>query len=156
MKLSPHVTRAEFEHSPTAVKHGISNEMSLEQIERAKLVCVNCFEPIRAYLKKPIKVNSGFRSLLLNKKIGGSKTSQHCKGEALDLDLHDRNLFNWIIDNDPFASRYKLTTYSESRGMPNPFNDVKVDMSGVDLSFMKDSTPAPTPEMSAGGIIIAK
>lgn len=102
MKLSPHVTRAEFEHSPTALKHGISNEMSLEQIERAKLVCVNCFEPIRAYLKKPIKVNSGFRSLLLNKKIGGSKTSQHCKGEALDLDLHDRNLFNWIIDNVDF------------------------------------------------------
>jgi zinc D-Ala-D-Ala carboxypeptidase len=102
MKLSDHVTRAEFEHSPTAVKHGISNEMSLEQIERAKLVCVNCFEPIRAYLKKPIKVNSGFRSLLLNKKIGGSKTSQHCKGEALDLDLHDRKLFNWIIDNVEF------------------------------------------------------
>jgi D-alanyl-D-alanine dipeptidase len=102
MNLSSHVSRAEFEFSPTAVKHGISNEMSLEQIERAKLVCVNCFEPIRAYLKKPIKVNSGFRSLLLNKKIGGSKTSQHCKGEALDLDLHDRNLFNWIIDNVDF------------------------------------------------------
>ena len=102
MKLSDHVSRAEFEYSPTAVKHGISNEMSLEQIERAKLVCVNCFEPIRAYLKNPIKVNSGFRSLLLNKKIGGSKTSQHCKGEALDLDLHDRNLFNWIIDNVDF------------------------------------------------------
>lgn len=102
MNLSPHVTLAEFENSPTAVKHGISNKMSAEQIEKAKLVCVNCFEPIRAYLKKPIKVNSGFRSLLLNKKIGGSKTSQHCKGEALDLDLHDRKLFNWIIDNVQF------------------------------------------------------
>jgi hypothetical protein len=102
MNLSPHVTRAEFENSPTAVKHGISNEMNSQQIESAKLVCVNCFEPIRAYLKKPIRVNSGFRSLLLNKKIGGSKTSQHCKGEALDLDLHDRKLFNWIIDNVQF------------------------------------------------------
>lgn len=102
MNLSPHVTLAEFENSPTAVKHGISNKMNAEQIERAKLVCVNCFEPIRAYLKKPIRVNSGFRSLLLNKKIGGSKTSQHCKGEALDLDLHDRKLFNWIIDNVQF------------------------------------------------------
>jgi zinc D-Ala-D-Ala carboxypeptidase len=102
MNLSPHVTRAEFENSPTAVKHGISNEMNAQQIESAKLVCVNCFEPIRAYLKKPIRVNSGFRSLLLNKKIGGSKTSQHCKGEALDLDLHDRKLFNWIIDNVKF------------------------------------------------------
>ncbi len=115
MKLSDHVTRAEFEHSPTAVKHGISNEMSLEQIERAKLVCVNCFEPIRAYLKKPIRVNSGFRSLLLNKKIGGSKTSQHCKGEALDLDLHDRNLFNWIIDNVDFDQLiYEFGTDTEA------------------------------------------
>lgn len=102
MNLSPHVTLVEFENSPTAVKHGISNKMNAEQIERAKLVCINCFEPIRAYLKKPIRVNSGFRSLLLNKKIGGSKTSQHCKGEALDLDLHDRKLFNWIIDNVQF------------------------------------------------------
>lgn len=102
MNLSPHVTLAEFENSPTAVKHGISNKMNAQQIEKAKLVCVNCFEPIRAYLKKPIRVNSGFRSLLLNKKIGGSKTSQHCKGEALDLDLHDRKLFNWIIDNVQF------------------------------------------------------
>lgn len=102
MNLSPHITLAEFENSPTAVKHGISNKMNAEQIEKAKLVCVNCFEPIRAYLKKPIRVNSGFRSLLLNKKIGGSKTSQHCKGEALDLDLHDRKLFNWIIDNVNF------------------------------------------------------
>ena len=102
MNLSPHITLAEFENSPTAVKHGISNKMNAEQIEKAKLVCVNCFEPIRAYLKKPIRVNSGFRSMLLNKKIGGSKTSQHCKGEALDLDLHDRKLFNWIIDNVNF------------------------------------------------------
>jgi zinc D-Ala-D-Ala carboxypeptidase len=115
MNLSPHVTRAEFEHSPTAVKHGISNVMSLEQIERAKLVCVNCFEPIRAYLKKPIKVNSGFRSLVLNKKIGGSKTSQHCKGEALDLDLHDRKLFNWIIDNVDFDQLiYEFGTDTEA------------------------------------------
>jgi hypothetical protein len=115
MKLSDHVSRAEFEHSPTALKHGISNEMSLEQIERAKLVCVNCFEPIRAYLKKPIKVNSGFRSLLLNKKIGGSKTSQHCKGEALDLNLHDRKLFNWIIDNVEFDQLiYEFGTDTEA------------------------------------------
>lgn len=57
---------------------------------------------------------------------------------------------NWIIDNDPFAKRYKLTTYSESLGMPNPFNDIKVDMSGIDLSFMRST------ETSDSGIIIAQ
>lgn len=116
MNLSPHVTRAEFEYSPTAVKLGISNSMNAEQIEKAKLVCANCFEPIRAHLKKPIKVNSGFRSLALNKKIrGSSKTSQHLKGEALDLDLHDRKLFNWIIDNLDFDQLiYEFGTDTEA------------------------------------------
>jgi len=47
---------------------------------------------------------------------------------------------NWIIDNDPFASRYKLTTYSESRGMPNPFDKITVDFSGLDLSQVKTRT----------------
>ena len=126
MNLSPHVTLAEFENSPTAVKHGISNKMNAEQIEKAKLVCVNCFEPIRAYLKKPIRVNSGFRSLLLNKKIGGSKTSQHCKGEALDLDLHDRKLFNWIIDNVNFDQLiYELWTDKESDFFHISYSPVK-------------------------------
>lgn len=59
---------------------------------------------------------------------------------------------NWIIDNDPFAKRYKLTTYSESVGMANPFNDIRVDMSGVDLSFMKDE--ASPVKVSEGGIIL--
>lgn len=45
---------------------------------------------------------------------------------------------NWIIDRDPFASRYKLTTYSESLGMTDPFNEISVDMSGLDLSFLKE------------------
>lgn len=61
---------------------------------------------------------------------------------------------NWIIDNDPFASRYKLTTYSESRGISNPFNEVRVDMSGVDLSFLRQNKPEPT--VTEGGIILAK
>jgi len=61
MKLSDHVSLREFEYSPTAVKLGIVNKMNAEQIEKAKLVCANCFEPIRAKVKKPIRVNSGFR-----------------------------------------------------------------------------------------------
>ena len=99
MNLSAHVTLAEFERSEAAIKHGIANKMNEFEIQRAKELCENVFEPIRAYLNKPIKINSGFRSAAVNKRIGGAKTSQHVLGEAMDLDLHDRELFEWIIDN---------------------------------------------------------
>ena len=102
MNLSKHVTRSEFERSETAINRGIDNSMNDFEIERAKLVCENCFEPIRAKVGAPIRINSGFRSGALNRAIGGATTSQHSLGEAIDLDLHDRGLFEWIIDNVEF------------------------------------------------------
>lgn len=102
MNLSKHVTRSEFERSETAINRGIDNSMNEWEIERAKLVCENCFEPIREHLGQPIKINSGFRSGALNRAIGGATTSQHSLGEAIDLDLHDRDLFEWVIDNVEF------------------------------------------------------
>ena len=103
MNLSKHVTRSEFERSETAINRGIDNSMNEWEIERAKLVCENCFEPIRAKVGAPIRINSGFRSAALNRAIkGSSTTSQHSLGEAIDLDLHDRDLFEWVIDNVEF------------------------------------------------------
>lgn len=103
MNLSKHVTRSEFERSETAINRGINNSMNEFEIERAKLLCENCFEPIRTKVGAPIRINSGFRSAALNRAIkGSSTTSQHSLGEAMDLDLHDRDLFEWIIDNVEF------------------------------------------------------
>jgi hypothetical protein len=76
--------------------------MNESETAKAKLLCEKVFEPIRKKVGKPIKINSGFRSTLLNKVIGGAKSSQHCKGEAMDLDLHDKDLFVWIIENLDF------------------------------------------------------
>jgi hypothetical protein len=76
--------------------------MNESETAKAKLLCEKVFEPIRKKVCKPIKINSGFRSTLLNKVIGGAKSSQHCKGEAMDLDLHDKDLFVWIIENLDF------------------------------------------------------
>ena len=88
MKLSKHLSRAEFEFSPTAVRRGIANVMNEKQLASSILLAENVFEPLRAFRGAPIKVNSGFRSLALNQAIGGSsRTSQHMKGEALDLPL---------------------------------------------------------------------
>ena len=102
MYLSKHVTIEEFERSETAIKHGINNTMGLTEKDASKRLCENVFEPIRAHLGKPIRINSGFRSVRVNSRIGGAISSQHCKGEAMDLDLHDRVLFEWIIDNINF------------------------------------------------------
>ena len=98
MKLSENVTIAEFEVTST----GLANKMNAVQIEAAKLLCEKVFQPLRKHVGKPIKINSGFRSLAVNKAVKGSSTSQHCKGEAMDLDLHDKALFIWIIDNIDF------------------------------------------------------
>jgi hypothetical protein len=99
MQLSKHLSKAEFERSDAATNYGINNSMNSGQLAKAMALAINCFEPIREHLGKPIRVNSGYRSTAVNKRIGGALTSQHSLGEAIDLDLHDRDLFEWIIDN---------------------------------------------------------
>ena len=101
MNLSKHVTLKEFQASGLATLRNINNEMNESQIASAKLLCENVFEPLRLYLNTPIKINSGYRSGQLNKKIGGSTTSQHCKGEAMDLQIGAKG-FNFIKDRLDF------------------------------------------------------
>lgn len=101
MNLSKHVTLAEFQDSSTATTHGINNKMNESQIASAKLLCENVFEPLRIYLNTPIKISSGFRSVQLNKMIKGSSTSQHTKGEAMDLQIGSKG-FHFIKDKLDF------------------------------------------------------
>ena len=102
MNLSRHVTIQEFSYSPTAIKKGINNVMNATQVQNAIQLCENVFEPIRKYLNAPIKISSGFRCEQLNKLIGGASGSQHSKGEAFDLELTNRKLFDWILKNVEF------------------------------------------------------
>ena len=98
MKLSEHLTRAEFEYSDTAISKGISNAMTDQHLKNAINLAVNIFEPIRKFRGKPIKINSGYRSSALNRAVGGSKSSQHCTGEAIDIPL-TADEFNFIKNN---------------------------------------------------------
>lgn len=102
MNLSEHVTIEEFCYSPTAIKKGIRNTMSLSETKKAIDLCVNVFEPIRKHVGKAVEMTSGFRCKQLNKLIGGASGSQHEKAEAFDLKLTDRELFDWIIKNVEF------------------------------------------------------
>ena len=84
--ISKHLSYKEGIRSNTATRLGIENKPNEEQLENMKLLAEKVFEPLREEVGGPIKVNSFFRSPDLNKAIGGSKTSQHCKGQAIDID----------------------------------------------------------------------
>lgn len=99
--LSEHLSVHEFEFSQTAVRHGFSNAMIPEHKANAIALANNIFEPVRKHRGTPIKVSSGYRSIELNKRIGGSKTSQHMKGEAVDLPLTNSEAV-WIMKNLDF------------------------------------------------------
>lgn len=85
MKISKHITYDEATLSPTAIRNGISNQPNEEQLHNMQQVAENLFEPLRKLYGKPIKINSFFRSDKLNKLVGGSKSSQHTKGQAIDI-----------------------------------------------------------------------
>lgn len=102
--ISKNISFREATYSPTAIRLGIDNTPNDEQLKRMKLVSERCFEPMRTWYGKPIKINSFFRSEKLNTAIGGSDSSQHCLGEAIDIDVDKDNLklFNWILQNLEF------------------------------------------------------
>ena len=108
MKLTKNLSLAEVTKSATAIRMGIANTPSATHLIALKEVSKNIFQPCREHFGKPLAVTSGYRSEALNEAIGGSKTSQHSKGEALDLDadvfggFSNAELFNYIKDHLDF------------------------------------------------------
>ena len=84
--ISKHISYKEGVYSTTALRRNIENKPNEEQLANMKLIGEKIFEPLRKYVGGPIKINSFFRGADLNKAIGGSTTSQHCKGQAMDID----------------------------------------------------------------------
>lgn len=101
--ISKHVSLKEATTSQTATRLGIYNTPDEQTIERMKIVAEKCFEPIRAWYGKPLTVSSFYRCPELNKAVKGSKTSQHVKGEAIDIDTGSRaenkKLLEWAKAN---------------------------------------------------------
>ena len=103
MVLSKHVSYKEGVYSITALRLGLKNDPSKEHLENMKLISEKVFEPLRTYVGSPIKINSFYRGPELNKAIGGSRKSQHCHGQAMDIDdtfgvMSNSTMFNWIQD----------------------------------------------------------
>lgn len=85
-RISKNISYKESIHSQTAKRKGIENTPNEEQLASMFTIAEMIFQPLRAWVGGPIKINSFFRSPELNSAIGGSKSSQHCKGQAMDLD----------------------------------------------------------------------
>ena len=104
MQLSKNLALAEVTRSDMAKRKGINNMPSKEHIENFKLLAEKVFEPIREHFKVPIHISSGYRSKALNTAIKGSLSSQHCSGEAIDIDMDGTSItnaqvFNFIKEN---------------------------------------------------------
>lgn len=108
MKLSKNLSLKEMTKSWTALRKGIDNTPTPEHIENMKVLAEKIFQPIREYFGVPIHISSGYRSEALNNAIGGSKTSQHSKGQAIDIDRDghsqpdNSDLFIFVKDNLDF------------------------------------------------------
>ena len=104
MKLSKNFTMAEFTKSQTAERKGIDNTPQGEHLEAAKALFENVVQKVRDHFGVTT-INSGYRSPELNSAVGGSATSQHCHGEAADIEVPgvaNSDLANWIVDNTDF------------------------------------------------------
>jgi zinc D-Ala-D-Ala carboxypeptidase len=106
MKLSKNVSLAEFCHSDTAKRRGIDNTIKdPAHLASAKLLCEKVFQPIREHFGVPIYISSGYRSAALNRAVKGSRSSQHCRGEAFDLDadrwgkITNKEIFDYIREH---------------------------------------------------------
>jgi hypothetical protein len=103
-QISKHLTLEELCYSETAIKLGIVNVPTPAQTDNLKTLALKVFEPVREHFGVPIHISSGYRILNLNQAIKGSITSQHCRGEAIDIDMKgdkvtNSQIFHWIKDN---------------------------------------------------------
>jgi zinc D-Ala-D-Ala carboxypeptidase len=105
VNLSPNFTLDEMIKSQAATRRGWSNAPSPAAVTALRLLCANVLEPVRQHFRRPVIVNSGFRSPRVNRAIGGAATSQHVLGEAADIEIPgvaNGDLAIFIRDHVPF------------------------------------------------------
>lgn len=105
MKLTENFSLAEMTKSETALRQGLDNTPGDEEIANLKLLAEKVLQPVRNHYGKGVKVNSGFRHPDVNAAVGGSRTSDHCKGQAADIEIPgvaNAELAEWIKDNCEF------------------------------------------------------
>ena len=105
--ISEHISYKEGVYSITALRLGLNNDPTKAHLTNMELLAEKVFEPLRKHVNGPIKINSFYRGPELNKAIGGSANSQHCKGQAMDIDdvygyMSNADMYDFIKNNLSF------------------------------------------------------
>ena len=119
LNLSPHITIKQFEYSLTAKMLKLKNVMNNEQISNAVLLANNVVEKILAKIGG--NISSGFRGVELNKALKATPTSQHCKGQAVDL--------------NPPRGMNVLNYFKKILALNLPFDQIILEKSWVHISY---------------------
>jgi zinc D-Ala-D-Ala carboxypeptidase len=107
-KISRHISFAEATRSAAARRYGLKNDPPPNVLAAMRVTAEMVFEPARKHFGVPMYISSFYRSALVNSHIGGSTNSQHCRGQAIDIDadvfggITNTQLFDWIRDNVEF------------------------------------------------------
>jgi hypothetical protein len=104
-KLSPNFSLAEMIKSETALRHDLDNTPGEAEVANLRKLAENVLQPVRNHYGKGVKVNSGYRAPDVNAAVGGSRTSDHCKGQAADIEIPgvaNADLAQWVVDNCDF------------------------------------------------------
>lgn len=104
MNLSKNFTLQEYIKSQTALRQGIDNTPNDEHLAKAKSLFENLVQKVRDHFG-PTVINSGYRGPELNAAVGGASSSQHCKGEAVDIECPGTGNYDvakWISENCDF------------------------------------------------------
>jgi len=118
MRLSTNFTLAEFTKSQTATRKGLDNTPGEEHLSSAKELFTNVVQKVRENFGVTV-INSGYRGPALNEAVGGSSNSQHCKGEAVDIECPgtaNETVAQWIADNLEFD---QLILEFAEKGIPD-------------------------------------
>jgi zinc D-Ala-D-Ala carboxypeptidase len=105
MNLTKNFTLEEMTKSETALRYDIDNTPNEQEISAMKLLAEKVLQPVRDHFGKGVKVNSGFRNQDVNQKVGGSRNSDHTRGQACDIEIPgvpNAELAEWIKDNLEF------------------------------------------------------
>ena len=105
MNLTKNFTLEEMTKSETALRYDIDNTPNEQEISAMKLLAEKVLQPVRDHFGKGVKVNSGFRNQDVNQKVGGSRNSDHTRGQACDIEIPgipNAELAEWINDNLEF------------------------------------------------------
>lgn len=105
MRLSNNFVLSEVTRSNAAKRLGIDNGPNKDHLRNIQRLVSNLVQPMRDALG-PIRISSGYRNPNVNRAIGGSSKSQHCKGEALDLQfwsdgkISNKEIYDWVLSSD--------------------------------------------------------